>query len=50
MSAPTTPRKDGKSGYPEKNPRDDEEARQPAPEDAENPEEGGLDHDPDPET
>ena len=38
---------DSQSGYPEKQPRDKEDARKPGPRKPPNPDEGGLDRDPD---
>ncbi|MGY0504083.1 hypothetical protein [Luteimonas sp. e5] len=45
-----TPRKpDERSGYAEKTPRDRKQAQQPEPRAPRNPDEGGLDRDPEPE-
>lgn len=44
----TTPARtpDAKSGYPEKQPRDREDAREPGPKQPPNPDEGGLGREP----
>jgi hypothetical protein len=43
------PRPGRKSGYPEAEPRDRDDARQPHPRKPPNPDDGGLDRDPAPE-